>query len=392
MAKKKNKIKKRIWQMSFLLLLLGGLMWLFIPSPIAVRVDTVHVGSFSAVLEAEGKTQARSRMVIWAPVAGVLQRMPVAVGSPVGVEQVVARLVPDVAAFQDAKTLQFLKARAASALAAKSHILALREQTAAGMSQARQNLRDADRLVSPGIEKALQRERAQIALKLIFKELETMDAVLRSTTFDFAAAEAALGKIKGIAPPEWVFRAPMSGVVLSEAESGRPVGLGTSVIEIGNPSDLEVIVETPVSQALQVSAGQRAQLKPAGLDAIAGRVRRVDVIPSATDPAQTKTRIAIEFSAPPAELKTLSNNQRVSARITLATIDNVLKISNRALIREGAQTAVFVIENGRAHKRRVTYSARDADFVVIEQGLKAGDQLIVNPRVNIKEGVKVQAQ
>lgn len=392
MEKKKNKIKKRILQVSLLLLLLGGLTWLFLPNPIAVRVDTVHVGSFSAVLEVQGKTQARSRMVIWAPVVGVLQRMPVAVGSPVVVEQVVARLVPDAVSFQDPKTLQFLKARAAAALAAKSHTLALRAQTVAVVIQARKNLSDADRLVSTGIEKALQREHAQIALKLIFKELETMDAALRSTTFDFAAAEAALGEIKGIAPPEWVFRAPMSGVVLSEAESGHPVGLGTSLIEIGNPSDLEVIVETAASQAMQVSAGQRVQLKPAGLDAIAGRVRRVDVIPSAPDTAQTKTRITIEFLAPSAELKTLRNNQLVSVRIILATIDNVLKISKRTLIQEAAQTAVFVIENGRAHKRRVTYSARDADSVVIEQGLKEGDQLIVNPGANIKEGVKVQAQ
>ena len=115
MAKKKNKIKKRILQVGFILLLLGGVAWVFIPSPISVHVDEVRVGSFSAILQAEGKTQARNRIVIWAPVAGVPQRMPLVVGSPVGVKQVVVRLVPNALAFQDPQTRQFLKQRAAAA-------------------------------------------------------------------------------------------------------------------------------------------------------------------------------------------------------------------------------------------------------------------------------------
>ena len=390
MAKKKNKLKKRILQFSFLLLLVGGLAWIFIPSPIAVQVDEARIGSFSATIEAEGITQARQRVVIWAPVAGVPQRMPLAVGSPVVVEQIVARLIPDATSFNDPQRLQFLRERVATAQAAKNHLLALREQTAAVVSQARENLGEADRLVATSTEKALQREQAQIAMKLIFKELESMDAAARSMTLDIAAAESALAEGKGEAPAEWVMRAPISGTVLSVAESGSRVGLGASLIEIGNPADLEVNVEIPAGDAVQVSAGQYVQLKLERLDALSGRVRRVDVIPTAAE-APAKARIAIEFIARPTKLKALGDKQMVHARITLATIDHVLKISSKSLIQDGQESAVYVIEDGRARKRSITLSARDEDTVVVERGLKEHDRLIMSPGPNIKEGVRVKA-
>lgn len=390
MAKKKNKLKKRILQFSFLLLLVGGLAWVFIPSPIAVQVDEARIGSFSATIEAEGITQARQRVVIWAPVAGVPQRMPLVVGSPVVEKQIVARLIPDATSFHDPQRLQFLKERVAAAQAAKNHLLALREQTAAVVSQARENLGEADRLVATGTEKALQREQAQIAMKLIFKELESMDAAARSMTLDIAAAESALAEGKGEAPAEWVMRAPISGTVLSVAESGSRVGLGASLIEIGNPADLEVNVEIPVGNAAQVSAGQYVQLKLDRLDALSGRVRRVDVMPTAAE-APAKARIAIEFIARPTKLKALGDNQTVHARITLATIDHVLKISSKSLIRDGQETAVYVIEDGRARKRSITLGARDEDTIVVERGLKEHDRLIISPGPNIKEGVRVKA-
>ena len=390
MAKKKNKLKKRILQFSFLLILVGGLAWIFIPSPIAVQVDEARIGSFSATIEAEGITQARQRVVIWAPVAGVPQRMPLAVGSPVVVEQIVARLIPDATSFNDPQRLQFLRERVATAQAAKNHLLALREQTAAVVSQARENLGEADRLVATSTEKALQREQAQIAMKLIFKELESMDAAARSMTLDIAAAESALAEGKGEAPAEWVMRAPISGTVLSVAESGSRVGLGASLIEIGNPADLEVNVEIPAGDAVQVSAGQYVQLKLERLDALSGRVRRVDVIPTAAE-APAKARIAIEFIARPTKLKALGDKQMVHARITLATIDHVLKISSKSLIQDGQESAVYVIEDGRARKRSITLSARDEDTVVVERGLKEHDRLIMSPGPNIKEGVRVKA-
>ncbi len=393
-VKKKSKLKKRLIQLAALLALGGLLAWIFIPSPIAVKVDAVRVGSFSAIVEADGMTQARDHIVVWAPVAGIPQRMPLAVGDPVVVQQPAARFVPDGATFQDAQTVSYLTERATAAASAKNRILAEREKTAAIVNQARDNLRNAEQRAATGGANALQLEQSQVAMKLIFKELESMDAAARSAAYDVAAAESALQKIKSEAPREWEIPAPMSGTVLAVADNGKPVAMGAPLVEIGNPMDLEAIVETSASAAAQVSAGQRVELKPARADALTGRVRRVEIIqPPASSgevAAPGKARVAIEFTDRPAQWRKLGNNHPLSARITIATIDNVLKIPAQALIANSQPTAVFLIENGRARKRAITLSARDADTLVIESGLKENDRVILSPGPNIKDGVRVK--
>lgn len=391
MAKvKRRKIKKRLLQAAFLLSLGGLLAWIFIPSPIPVNIDEVRVGSFSATVEAEGATQARDRFVLWAPVAGVPQRMPLGLGSPVVVKQVAARFVPDAASFQDAQTLNYLNERVKAAENTKNRLLQEREQTASVVNQAREKLRITE-LAPPSTENTLQKDQAQIAMKLIFKELDSLDSAIQAATFNLLAAENALRQLKSEPLSEWELRAPISGIVLAVAANGKPVGLGETLVEIGNPMDLEVVVETSASAAAQVSAGQRVELKPAREDALPGRVRRVENVLASDAETPAKARIAIEFSARPAKWRNLGNNHAVHARITLATIDHVLKVAANALIADGQQHAVFVLENGKARKRAITISARDADTLVIGSGLKENQRVILSPGPYIKDGVRVKA-
>lgn len=395
-VKKKSKIKKRLIQLAALVTLGGLLAWIFIPSPIKVNVDEVRIGSFSSVVEANGMTQARDHIVLWAPVAGIPQRMPLAVGDPVVIQQLAARFMPDAAAFNNPQSVRYLSERAASAASAKTRILAEREKAAAVVNQARDNLRNAEQLAATGGANAMQLEQAQVAVRLIFKDLESMDAAARSAAYDVSAAESALQKIKGEAPREWEIHAPVSGTVLAVADNGKPVDMGAPLIDIGNPTDLEAVVETRASAATQVSAGQRVELKPAREDTLAGRVRRVEIIQplpasSGAVAPSSMARIAIEFTDRPSKWRKLGNNHPLNARITIATIDNVLKIPASALIANSQQTAVFTVENGRAHKRLVTLSARDADTLVIGSGLKESERVILAPGANIKDGVRVQA-
>ena len=131
----------------------------------------------------------------------------------------------------------------------------------------------------------------------------------------------------------------------------------------------------------------------AALLALGGLVAWI-VIPSSiavsVEEAPSKARITIEFAAPPARWRSLGDNHPVSARITTATIDNVLKLSAKALIPGGQQIAVFVIQEGRARKHAITLRARDADTLVVESGLKENDSVIMSPGPNIKDGVRVK--
>ena len=388
--KKKSKIKKRILQLAAVLSVGGLLAWIFIPSPIPVKVDEARMGSFSATVEAEGFTQARDRVIVWAPVAGVPQHMPLALGAPVVVKQIVARFVPDASAFQDPQTQLYLNERVNAAVNAKNLAMLAREQTASVVNQARDKLRLTELTVS-GTSNALEKDQAQVAMKLIFKELDSMDAAIQSATSDMLAAEAALSYLKNEPPREWALRAPISGIVLAVAGNGKAIGIGGTLVEIGNPLDLEVVVEINAGNAVQVSVGQRVELNPVREDALPGRVRRVESVPGTDAVAQGKTRISIEFAARPTKWQGLGNQHPIHARIIIATIDNVLKIAAKALIADGQQSAVFVIENGRAKKRAITFSARDAETLVIESGLKENERVILSPGPNIQDGTRVSA-
>jgi hypothetical protein len=53
---------------------------------------------------------------------------------------------------------------------------------------------------------------------------------------------------------------------------------------------------------------------------------------------------------------------------------------------------VGAIENGVVHMHKVTIARDFGTQVEVSDGLKDGDQVILNPSVNLAEGSKVQAQ
>ena len=57
---------------------------------------------------------------------------------------------------------------------------------------------------------------------------------------------------------------------------------------------------------------------------------------------------------------------------------------------DGLQVAV--VENGKAHFRKVTVMRDFGTTVEVRDGVKAGDQVILRPPVNLVEGSKVQAR
>lgn len=391
--RKKSKVKKRIIQALVYGSLIGGLIWYFLPSAMMVETDEARLGSLSATVEATGKSRARDRYAVWSPVAGTLLRSSISTGDPVVLDQVVLRLIPDALSMGDPQTAKTLSERLAAAEAAKSRAVAERDQATLALEQVRSDLRATEQLAAAGQANANQRDQAQVAVKLGFRNLETTSYAVHAASFDLDAAQNALNQIRqGSALREWVLRAPLSGTVLMVRGSGK-VNVGEPLMEIGNPKDLEVVVETSAAEAQRISAGQRAVLKPSGADTQDGRVRRVEMVAPAEEGAPPQRAIVtIEFAAPPAKWQSLGDGRGVEARITTATVDNIIKVPVSAVIAEGNQSAVYVVENGRAKKRQVIAGLRNADDVVIEKGVQESDQVILSPTPNLKDGARVKTR
>ena len=390
--RKKSKVKKRIIQALVLSVLIGGLVWFFLPRAVMVDTDEARIGSLSSTIEATGKTRARDRYVVWAPVAGTVQRLSISVGDPVVLDQVIVRLVPDALALSDPQTSKLLNDRISAAEAAKSRALAERDQVTANLEQVRSDLRATEQLAAAGQANAIQREQAQIAVKLAFKDLEAASHAVQSASSDMAAAQMALGQIRQGAVREWVMRAPVSGTVLMVKDGGN-VAAGESLMEIGNPKDLEVVMEASATDAAQIKPGQRVVLKPMGADAQEGRVRRVEMETPAEEGAPPKrAQVTIEFADTPSKWQFLGDGRSVETRITTATVDNIVKVPVSAVFADGQQSAVYVVENGKARKRTVVAGMHNADDVVIEKGLQESDVVILSPNAKIKDGARVKTR
>jgi membrane fusion protein, multidrug efflux system len=69
-----------------------------------------------------------------------------------------------------------------------------------------------------------------------------------------------------------------------------------------------------------------------------------------------------------------------------------LMLPEQAIVPENEQHFVYVVEDGRAHKREVTIGRRRPGEVEVLQGLTADDGVVIDGTLNLRDGVAVRVQ
>ena len=110
------------------------------PSPVRVEVARVRCGPMRVTVDAEGKTRARVRFVVAAPVSGRLARIDLRRGDVVRRDEVIARIAPPPMAPLDPRQLAEVKARVATAEQLKHEADAVVEHARADCEQARREM------------------------------------------------------------------------------------------------------------------------------------------------------------------------------------------------------------------------------------------------------------
>jgi membrane fusion protein, multidrug efflux system len=87
----------------------------------------------------------------------------------------------------------------------------------------------------------------------------------------------------------------------------------------------------------------------------------------------------------------LIDGQLVRVNLESGTPDEKVMIPQSALIADQKGVYVFVVENGKAVTRRVKTGAENGANVVVEEGLTAGEQVIVEGLQAVRPGVAVRA-
>jgi membrane fusion protein (multidrug efflux system) len=186
-----------------------------------------------------------------------------------------------------------------------------------------------------------------------------------------------------------VLRAPISGVVTRmSATLGASVDPAQPLVEISDPRTLDILLGvTPTGAAdvrpgakVTLSAGQSATGEPLGTGTVSDVSSTVDSV--------TRS-VAVRVRAPTTR-RPLRIGETVNGAIAVATRAAAIVIPPDALVPEGEEFKVFVVDgNGVAHERDVKVGGRSAAGVEIMEGLKAGERVVTYGAYGMQDSAKV---
>ena len=367
------------------------------PRPIAVEIGAVTRGPFEQTVFDDGKTRVRDRYTLSAPLAGRLQRIALRAGDRVEKGQAVASLAPVVPAMLDARTERELRERLGAAEAQRERARAEIRRLEAQRDQALADRDRQARLAREGFVAPTAREQAELALRIAERGLESARFAEDAAGHELAQARAALARYRGGEPssPPWKVDAPAAGAVLKVfQESEGAVALGAPLLEIADPRSLEAVVDVLSQDATAIRPGMPARLDLGpGAKALAARVRLVEpgafTKVSALGVEEQRVNVVLDLLEAPGAAVTVGDGFRVEAHIVVHRADDAVKVPVGALFRDAGSWAVFVAEGGRAVRRAVKAEKRNGLEALVENGLAAGERVVVYPSDALHDGARI---
>ena len=360
------------------------------PETVVVDAAPATVGPLVVTVGDEGQTRVRHRHIITAPVPGRLERITLDVGDTVAAGRVVARLAP---LPLDARSRQQAEAALDAARDLSQMSQAAVEEARTSLEQARQDRQRGEQLAATGGLAPADVERLQLTERARARELDAAVARAQAAAHDVERAQSALlasGSAAGA--PLLLLTCPVGGRVLAIPErSERTVQAGATLLEIGDPGDLEIVVDLLSTDAVKVQPGQRLLVTGWGGDStLGGRVRRVEPAGftkiSALGVEEQRVNVIGEFVDPPGRL---GDRYRLDVRVVLWQGDSVLTVPSSALFRRGDEWALFTIVDGRARERIVTVGHESSTAAEVLSGVERGDLVIRHPTDRIHDGTRV---
>lgn len=393
--------RRLVFWTPFALLLVAGLAWLFRPQPVPVDMLTVERGPMRVTVDEDGETRIQDVFVVSAPVAGVKQRIRHKVGDLVAAyDTVVTSIVPTDPAFLDPRSERQAQATVKAAAAALELAKADVRRAEAEFNYARSELERKRRLARSGNISESELDRAEREMQIRKAALEEAQAQLSVREFELERARASL------VPPSIAREqregcdcinvySPVDGRILRIlAQSESVVAAGTELAEIGDPGNLEIVVDLLSSDAVKVEPGQDVVIEDwGGEQPIEGAVRRVEPYGftkvSALGIEEQRVNIVIDITSPSEEWRGLGHGFRVETRIILWQSEDVLKVPLTALFRQGENWAVFEVDNGTARTRIVDVGRRNGIEAQILDGLEVGDRVVLHPSGRVSDGTQI---
>lgn len=367
-------------------------MW---PESTAIDVVTVSEGPMQVTIDEEGETRVRERFVISAPLAGRLARIELEPGDPVARgATVLARITPVESPLLDPRTRAELGAAVDVARAAVGQTQAERGRANAALARARTSLTRQDALAEAGVIARDDLEVAQTALRTAEEAARAAEFAVNRAEYELQLARARL-QTPQTAGGSVQIVAPINGAVLKRLrESASVVAAGEPLVEIGDPSQLEIVSDLLSTDAVRVRPDTEVLIEQwGGSEPLHGRVRRVEpagfMKVSALGVEEQRVNVIIDFTDAATALRALGDGYRVEVRVVVWREERTLKVPVGALFRRGEGWAVFVVADGVARLHPVQLGQRNDTEGQILGGLSPGQTVVLHPPDTLTDGTRV---
>lgn len=396
-----KKLRPWAWPSGLGLLVVAGLAFSFWPRTVAVDIAEVTKAPMMTAISDDGITRVREVYVLSAPLAGKLLRVESHAGDMIEARKtVIATIEPADPAFLDTRAQRQLAFTVSAARAAHDLAQANVKGRQAERKLAASELDRARELFSKGVVSKARVDAVEATLAAQDAALATAQATLRQREFEIQTAEAALISPGTAGARERTgcciqLRAPVDGQLLRVLQENESiVQPGQPIAEVGDPANLEIVVDLVSSQAVQVAEGDEVIITQWGGEGdLQGRVRRVEPFGqqkvSALGIEERRVNVLIDIVSPRAAWSRLGHGFQVEAAIVRWRGESVLQVPVGALFREGKDWAVYRLDGSRARLTTVATGHFNDATAEITRGLEPGDRVVLHPGESVVDGAKV---
>jgi RND family efflux transporter MFP subunit len=379
--------RKRIVYLILLLLtfiVLGILYFkgLFTPA-VEVQVATVtqiYPSQTFTVLNASGYVVPQRKAALASKVTGRLIWLGVEEGNRVKKDQLVARL--------ESEDVTAAKSQAvANAEAARFNL----DQAKADLEEATLNFNRHRELIKRGVIAQATYDTARARHEKAIAAVEGAEANVRASR---AALEAATVSVEYTS-----IRAPFDAIVLTKnADIGdivTPIGAAANakaaVVTIADMDSLQVEADVSESNLGRIKAGQPCEILLDAFPESRFRGRVYMIVPTA-DRTKATVMVKVRFvDKDPRILPEMSAKVAFLSRPVTAEDQKPRTALNQAALvdRKGKKIVLLVKEN-KAFETPVNLGPQIGDMVEVLDGVKAGDQIVLNPPHRLKNGGRIK--
>jgi HlyD family secretion protein len=368
------------------------------PGPEFVEMATARRDTLYVSVRESGRTRVADRYVVSAPASGHLTRVTLRPGDAVGEGEAIALVTPLVAPLLDPRARAEAEARAGAAAASRARADANVARAEAALAFARGELEREGGLARDGAQTEQALRRAELEARLRAQDAASARFGARVAEHELALARAALAPPGpgGASPRERIpVDSPVAGRVLRVLrQSEGAVQAGTPLLEIGDPSALEIVVDLLSADAVRVRPGAIARVEGWGGPApLRARVRGVEpsafTKTSALGIEEQRVNVVLDLDEPFERRAALGDGYQVDAEIVLEEVPGALVVPEAALFRQGETWALYAEEGGAASLRTVRLGARDGRRAQIVDGLEPGARVVTRPNERVREGTRI---